>query len=177
MWQTPTETVAPADEPVTLDETKHQCRIDFDDDNDYFSHLIAAARDHVEHYCAAKFAAVTVQAEATAWADMTELPVVGANSVSAISYVDTAGETQTLGDDVYELQGDSVVLRAGQAWPDIQAGSVITVAYKLSALACPSSVKHAMLLWLDDAYENRSVGAQESWTTLDALLCNHRYYA
>jgi uncharacterized phiE125 gp8 family phage protein len=177
MWYQPTETVEPGSEPVSLQEAKMQARAtDFVDDDAYLRLLISAARSHVEGYCSAKFASRTIEAECTSFADFCYLPVAPVNSVTSISYVDTAGATQTLADTVYELRGDSIVLKYGQNWPATQPQSLIAIVVQAGFATCPSSVKHAMLLWISEAYLNRESAELASWTTLDALLCNHRYY-
>ncbi|MEY9198680.1 putative phiE125 gp8 family phage protein [Sinorhizobium fredii] len=110
--------------------------------------------------------------------DLERLPEAPVTSVSSIAYVDTDGAAQTLATSVYELRADdleaAIVTKYGQQWPAIQIGSRITVTAVVGYSAAPAAVKHAMLLWIADAYENRENAKIEDWTALDALLCNFR---
>lgn len=177
MWLTPKVVTPPTAEPVSLLEAKRHVRAaEFDDDDEYLSGLIAAARDHAELYCGAVFASCTIEASATDWCDFKHVPVTPLGNVTSIEYVDTTGETQTVESVIYERRDNAIVTKYGKQWPAIQAGSLI----KLTAIAgfeeCPKSVKHAMLLWISEAYEKRESASLDNWTTMDALLCNHRYY-
>ena len=84
---------------------------------------------------------------------LSEAPV---SAVASVSYVDTAGATQTLSTDVYELRADgfeaSIVLKYGQTWPSIQTGSRITVTATVGYSTTPEAVVHAMLLWIADSF-------------------------
>lgn len=177
MWYTPTVTVEPGNEPVTLQEAKRQVRAeDFADDDAYLQDLIAVARSHVEGYCGARFASQTVEIECDDFADFAHVSVSPITSVSGIEYVDTGGEPATVGEDVYELRGNAIVLTHGKSWPARQPKSLITATLEVGFFECPPAVKHAMRLWIADAYANRENAAAPEWTALDALLCNHRYY-
>lgn len=176
MWYAPTVTTPPASEPVTLVQAKRQLWVDHTDDDALIDGYIAAARNHVEGYCGARFAPQTVTGKATEWADLARLPVLPATSVTYVAYIDVEGAEQTLSTDVYELRGDGIVLKYGQAWPATQPGSLVTVTFVAGATECPPAVRHAILLWIADAYKNRESAELPEWTTMDALLCNHRYY-
>lgn len=177
MWYAPKITVLPENEPVTLDEAKKQVNaVDFTDDDALIGGLIAAARDHVEKYCGASFATQTVEVKATGWYDFAHLSVRPAASVTSISYVDTDGATQTLADTVYELRGDSIVLKYGQSWPAMRAGSLITLTAVVGFATVPPAVKHAILLRVEDFYEYRGSDDDSKWTAFDSLLSNYRFY-
>lgn len=177
MWYPATVTVA-ATEPVTAQEVKRQSYIDHDDDNDILTRLIATARDHAERYCGARFGTQTVTVKCDGFADMARLPEAPVQSITSIAYVDTAGTTQTLSTDVYELRSDgldaSIALKYNQTWPAIQPGSRITVTAVVGYADTPPAVKHAMILFIASAFENREPTAAEDWTAFDSLLCNFR---
>lgn len=177
MWYTPTVTVEPIAEPVSLVEARRHVRaVDFDDDNQYLKDLIKAARDHIEGSCSARFAAHTLQAECDNWCDLARFPALPLSGVTSITYVDSAGVEQTLADTVYQRKGDGISLKFGQSWPGKRDRSTITVVFEAGFDQCPPAVKHAMLLWIGDAYRTREPAASMDMSTLDALLINHRYY-
>ena len=184
MWYPSTVTVAPTVEPVTLVEAKEQCGIlvgeaHFDG---MLNRLIKAARAHAEEYCSARWAGQTVTAQCDTFGDLARLPDGPLESVTSISYVDPAGEEQTISDDVYEPRKDglepSIVLKSGQSWPRIGFGSRIALTAVYGGEA-PDSVKHAMLMLIGHWYVNREAAVTGTIATtipiaVDALLCNHR---
>jgi len=177
MWYPSTVTVAPTTEPVALDQAKQQCIVDTTDDDTLLGRLIKAARAHVEEYCNARWAEQTIVSKCDSFADFARLSEGPLNSVTSISYVDPAGETQTLDAAVYEARKDglepSVGLKSGQTWPRILFGSRITLTAVYGG-SVPESVQHAMLIWIEDAYLNRENAERLALTVFDSLLCNHR---
>lgn len=177
MWYPPKVTTPPT-EPVSAAEAKRQCNVLHDDDDALFAALISAARDHVERYCGTPLATQTVEVKCDDFCDMARLPVAPAQSVSSISYVDTAGDDQTLPTSVYEERFDgleaAVVPAYGQRWPAKQIGSRVTLTAVVGYEATPPAVKHAMLLWIAEAYLNRENAETPEWTAFDALLTNYR---
>lgn len=178
MWY-PTKVITPAtSEPVTAEEAKRRLHITFDDDDADIELMIKSARDHAEKYCNVRFSSQTVEMKCDGFCDFERLPEAPASSVTSISYIDTAGSAQTLPDTVYELRNDgfevSIVKKYGQQWPAIQSGSRITVTAVVGYDAPPAAVRHAILLFIGDAYENRENAELDDWTAFDALLCNYR---
>jgi len=179
MWY-PATVAAPGTEPVTPAQAKAQCRIlssdtSFDTE---ITRLITAARSFVEAYCGVRFAQRTgIALKCDSFADFARLPEAPVSAV-AVTYVDTDGATQTLATTVYELRGDeletAVVLKYGQAWPAIQAGSRITATATLGYATAPEPVAHAMLLHIADSFAQRENAKVEEWSALDVLLFNFR---
>lgn len=178
MWYPAKVTTAATAEPVTLEDVKRRLRVEFTDDDNDVELMIASARDHAEKYCNVLFAEQTVELKCDCWADMARLPVAPVKSVTSISYVDTDGADQTLAADVYEELFDAleaaIVLAYGKQWPSTRSGSRITVTAVAGYGDAPGAVKHAILLFIADAYEVRENAKVEDWTALDALLCNYR---
>lgn len=176
MWYPP-KVVTPPTEPVTVDEAKRQCVVLHDDDDALFDGLISAARDYVEKYTGTPLAPQTVEVKCDGFADMARLSVAPVTSV-AIAYLDTAGVQQDLAEADIELRADgleaSVVPAYGKQWPAVRMGSRITVTAEVGYETLPASIRHAMLLWIADAYEQRENAALPGWTAFDALLCNYR---
>lgn len=178
MWYPAKITTAADNEPVTVEEVKRRIRVDFSDDDTDLGLMIAAARDHAEKYCNTRFASQIVEMKCDSFCDFARLPEAPVSSVASISYVDTDGATQTLATSVYELRADgleaAIVLAYGKQWPAIQPKSRITVTAVVGYDEAPAAVKHAILLFIADAYEVRENAKIEDWTALDALLCNYR---
>lgn len=178
MWYPTKITVAATTEPVTTTDAKRRLHVDFTDDDADIDLMIKSARDHAEKYCNVRFASQTVEMKCDAFCDLARLPEAPVSSVTSISYVDTDGAAQTLATSVYELRADAleaaIVTKYGQQWPAIQIGSRITVTAVVGYSDAPPAVKHAILLFIADAYENRENAELDDWTAFDALLSNYR---
>ncbi|RVG43589.1 head-tail connector protein [Sinorhizobium meliloti] len=177
MWYPATVTTPPTD-PISTTDAKRQCIVLHSDDDALFEMFISAARDHVERYCGTPLATQTVEVKCDSFCDMARLSLAPVQSVTSITYVDTDGTAQTVATSIYELRADgleaAIVTKYGQHWPAIRPGSRITLTAVVGYADLPASIKHAMLLWIADAYENRENDTAPAWSAFDALLCNHR---
>lgn len=178
MWSYPVASSSEIQEPVSLDAAKAQCNVDFDDDDVLLKGLIAAGRDHVEKYCGINFAAQTLSAFSETFRSMADLPFSPVQEIVSITYVDPDGEQQSLDSNIYKLRSDpyeaGLILRQGYRWPDMQAGSSIQLVAKVGFDRVPDAVRHAVLLFIGDAYKTRQPSAVVPLSTFDALLCNYR---
>jgi len=92
-----------------------------------------------------------------------ELPVLGVQSVTSITYIDPNQVTQTLAPNQYQLAGQengSIIPAYGVTWPDVLPFyEVITVrwvaGYGDAAADVPQPIKQWMLLQIGNMYENR----------------------
>ncbi|AHF86707.1 hypothetical protein RLEG3_18465 [Rhizobium leguminosarum bv. trifolii WSM1689] len=170
-------TQAPS-EPISKEEAKRQCSVLHDDDDALFDALITAARDHVERYCNTPLATQTVELKCDAFCDFDRLPLAPAQSVTSIAYVAADGTDATVAPSDIEERFDgleaSIVPAYEKQWPVPRNGSRIALTAVVGYESMPPSIKHAMLLWIAEAYEKRENDAPPSWTAFDALLCNHR---
>jgi uncharacterized phiE125 gp8 family phage protein len=181
VWYPHAVTIAAANEPVTLDQAKAQCRVEDTFEDDLLDGYIAAARAHVEAYCNTPLVSRTITAKCDSFCDFERFPLGPLASVSGIVYVDTDGANQTLAGTVYELRSDgleaSIVLKYNQSWPAIQSGSRITVTGAVGYAAIPDDIIHAILLLIAHWFQNREAvgdGLAIVPMGVDALLCNHR---
>jgi uncharacterized phiE125 gp8 family phage protein len=184
MWLPVTVTVAPTSEPITLAQAKEQVRvIDDTSQDDLLNAYIVAARTHVEAVTGTKLVSQTVVMKAECWGDLFHLPTGPIQSISSITYVDSAGDTQTLATSVYETRLDgiapSIVLKYGQSWPSIRSGSLITVTGVAGYTSIPASIIHAVKLLVADWFavrEDTNVGniVNTMPNSVMALLANHR---
>jgi uncharacterized phiE125 gp8 family phage protein len=152
---------APASEPITLAEAKMQCRVDQDDEDELLVMLISATREHAETMLHRHIITQTLDAYFDEFPSEFKLPPL--QSVTSITYVDTAGATQTLAADQYLVDAVSQPARIAQAygvtWPATRtqnnAVKVRFVAgYGLPA-AVPQCIKSWMLVRIATLFSNR----------------------
>lgn len=183
MWY-PASVSAPASEPVTLVQAKSHLRVDHSDDDTLITNLIKAARAHLEEACAVRFAARTgAIMKCDSFADLARLPEAPVSAITSITFLDTAGASQTLSSSIYEFRADGIeagiVLKPDQTWPATQPNSRVTVTVSLGYAVAPDAINQALLLLVGLWYENRStVSIGESTSefpfTVNALISNHR---
>lgn len=175
-WQSlptskPIRSTAPTEqqEPLTLDEAKHQCGIasGISHHDDYLRALITAAREKVERDTGLVCYTGTHVWKLTYFPanDWLEMPVDArpVTSVTSITYVDYAGTTQTWSGANYSLDASGVVsfikLTYGQSWPvvrgDINGITVTYVAGYSSVLNVPKMLKQAALYLVNHWFANR----------------------
>ncbi|MBX5234120.1 MULTISPECIES: head-tail connector protein [unclassified Rhizobium] len=177
MWYPPKVTQAPS-EPISVADAKRHCVVLHNDDDALFDALITAARDYVERYCNTPLATQTIEVKCDTFCDFDRLPVAPVQSVTSIAYIATDGTNATVDAADTETRFDglesSILPAYGKQWPVTRNGSRITMTAVVGYTALPPSIKHAMLLWIADAYEQRESKELPVWTAFDALLCNHR---
>lgn len=159
---------APATEPVSLAEAKLHLRVDTDctDEDTLIGALITAAREMVENYTGLALINQTWEYTCDEFPDDDlALRPAPLSSISSITYVDTAGTTQTASAltlyaaDTYSIPG-AATLRYGQTWPSVRdLRNSITVTYVAGFGAAGSSVpgpiKAAILLLIGHLFEHR----------------------
>jgi len=124
--------VPPYAEPIHLTEAKAWCRIEFSDDDDLVTRLVAAARRHVEVVTGRQLVAAgwlltqdwfapVKRMTAEIFGDVIQIPRPPLRAVNSILYVDTAGNTQTLSPTLYQVDPYNEPARVrpvyGQIWP------------------------------------------------------------
>lgn len=162
-------TSEPDIEPVTVEEVKEQLRIDSDDEDALLARLISVARRHGETVLRRSFISTTWRMKLDYFPrgiTLTRAPVI---SVESITYLDVAGDSQTLSSGVYSLNADDeparIVLAYGQSWPSVRdilrAVTITFVAgYGTTAADVPETIRHWILLAVGQLYENREMTPQ-----------------
>lgn len=169
------ETAAAANEPVSTNEARLHLRISHTDEDALISSLIVAARNYVEGLANRPLVQRTYALKLDRFPMGNEiiLPSGKVSAVSSITYVDTAGTTQTLSASGYTVETQrlpgSVVLNPSNltAWPTTRfyAGiSSVTISYTAgygsTASSVPQALRQAVLMavgyWYDIARETGS---------------------
>lgn len=161
-----TRTVDAESEVLSLTEIKNQLRIASSTaDHDSFCHYISAVRHRTETFLGKTLITSTWEYKIDNWSDVICLPMGPVQSITSISYTDTAGDPQTFTDFQFDASG-RLKPAYGFSWPGVREildGITITyVAGFTDAGKVQEDIKQAMLLWigsLDVARENTVIGA------------------
>lgn len=185
-WLPTLVTAEPVIEPITLDQAKAQCRASGGSGEDWaaLTGYIKAARQHIENYCGIRLVQQTIEMRCSSFCDFASLADAPIQSISSIAYLDPAGATQTLAASVYQpvLYGlePLIRLKPSQAWPALlSVPDAITVTAVAGYQVVPQTICHAMLLLIEQWYDNRApiaVGeaVNELPNGIPALLVNYR---
>lgn len=165
---------APAEEPVTLAEAKAHCRITTTNEDYLVNTWLIAARRHAETITRRRFITQTWDWGMDAFpyaygyrdglVGKIELPGAPLQSVTSISYVDTAGSTQTLSSLLYQVDVKTdpgrIAPAYGQCWPSTRCETLNAVTIRFVcgyglAGAVPKEIKQAMLLMIGHWCEHR----------------------
>lgn len=178
----------PTADPVSLAEAKAHCRISGSDEDGLLAGYLMAARSHAETYLGRALATQTLQLALDGdWpCDRIALPRPPLQSVTSITYSDTAGATQTLAADQYRVDSTAhqgFIERAyGVTWPAVRdQARTIVVTYVAGYTQIPEPIRAAILLLVGHFYENREaviVGQAPTELPLgvDSLLFPYRVF-
>lgn len=160
-WQVTTE---PDVEPITLTEAKLNLRVDCTADNDLITALIVAARRWCEDYENRAYITQTITAKTFWLPGQIILPRPLLQSVTSVTYVDQAGDTQTLSSALYDVdifREPGQITRAFNAtYPtvrgDVNGVTIVYVAgYGDASTDVPQETIQAIYLLISHLYENR----------------------
>ena len=169
-----TRTVAPTIEPVTLSQAKKQLEI-ADSDTSHDTHLnllIQAAREQFEHdtslLCYTQTWTLTAD---SFWDEDLHLPHRPIQSLTSITYYDSANSTQTLATSVYALDAaqQKIRLKYDQDWPyTVDRWDAVTITYVggySTTATIPAIAKQAVLLLIAHYFEHRGDGLVDAVNT------------
>lgn len=159
----------PTTEPLSLTEAKLHLRVTAADEDDLITALITVAREWCEHYQNRAYLTQTWDLTLDAWpskprATWIEIPLPPLQSVTSLTYLDSAGVSATMAAADYIVDTASepgrLALGYGENWPTVTLRPVaaITVRFVAGHLASglvPASVKQAMKLLIGHWFENR----------------------
>lgn len=181
MWAKPVTIVAPAEEPISLAQAKQFLRLDEDEvgfDDELALH-VAGARGRVESVTGTRLIHQTVQIRADSFSDLDLLPIGPIASLIDISYVDTAGDVQSLDLDTVEIFGDELemgIRPVSGTWsslvsPHFRGGRVTVraiVGYGADGDAIPASVRTGLLLQVRALFDDTIVDL-DPWIVNDRI--------
>lgn len=178
---------SPDREPVTLAEAKAHCRVDHDVDDAVIWGLVIAARQHIEHVTGRQLLLATWALRLDTWpcwVDVPKPPLLVDDEQDygvTITYLDTAGNSQTLAADQYLVEAPSGPTCArgridpayGVSWPSVYgAPNAITVTftagYGETADTVPAALKLALLQLVGHWYEHRETVIVSQFSTTAA---------
>lgn len=171
----------PAEEPVTLIEQKLFSRVDTSADDDLISSLISAARRMCEQYTHRAFVNTTYDLTINSFTGRIQLPRSPLSSVTSITYLDTAGDSQVLATSVYRVvtgfEPGIITLDYGQSWPSIYpVDGPITVrfvaGYGAEDSDVPADIRHAIKLLAHEMYEHREYQIETKQLTTNRTAVN-----
>lgn len=178
MWHPYKVAQEPTGDVIALEDVKRHLNVMHDDDDVYIRSLTTAATDFVEKYCGIVIAEQTIEASCDAFSDMSRLSVGPVTEVVKIEYIALDGSKNTVSVDAYVLNSDgvepSIATAYGSYWPIVRPGSRIAATMRAGFNPLPASIRHAMMLWIADAYLIRAKSATVEWSAFDSLLCNYR---
>ena len=181
---------APSTLPVTLIEAKAHLRIDHADEDTLLLSLIATAAAGAEHETGRALMAQTWEVSLDAFPDAVELTRTPVQSITSVTYADSAGVPTVLSNAFYALDAADefgwayVVPAYDGAWPEtrdeINAVKVRYVAGYADAASVPAAIKSWILLQVGAMYAHREsevIGQVQRLGFVDSLLARYKVYA
>lgn len=152
-----------ATEPVTLDQAKNQCRIDFTDDDVFVTQLITACRRQIERFCGISIVSKQGSLTMDLIADM-EIPY--GPVIALTSFIDKDGNVISSGQySVYGAQFKRIMPLGFKFYR-----SVLTYTAGYGTTPVPPDLCLAILQEIAFRYENRGEG-QDTRKSVNPGIC------
>ncbi len=177
----------PTDEPVSLADAKAHLRMTHDAQDALIEGLIRDARARVEGMTQRPLITQTLQMDYSRFSDTLHLGRAPIQDVVSVSYLDLAGERQTLATTEYQLLlgATDPTLIPISAWPNhlqrhesVQV--TVTAGYGDDPEDVPGDLRRAILLLIGHWHENAELSApvlmREVPRTFDWIINDYRYY-
>ena len=158
--------ITPPAVALSLEQLRRHCKIDppdaVNDADDDLTAALAAAQSHAQHYTGISIGSQTLELA------LDEFPEAGiqllqgpVTSITSVSYVDTAGATQTLSSGAYSLDDYAtpqwLLPAAGTTWPaTYAAANTVKVRYVAGSATIDGAVAQALRLLVGLYFDNRN---------------------
>jgi uncharacterized phiE125 gp8 family phage protein len=143
---------APASEPVTAAEVKHDAAIDGSYSDAAITVFIKAARMEAEKRTGLALITQTWELVLAEFSDEIDLGKMPVSSVTSVTYYDTNGATQTVSSADYlldkETLGSRITLAYGAAWPSTQARAGAVVIRFVCGYGAATDVPEDIKTWI-----------------------------
>lgn len=175
--------------PVTIDLARYQLRNeDLQFDDDYVRHLIFTAADLIERTYGLALLEQTIKQYHSSFPCTSDQPILlriaplyGVTPITSVTYVDSAGVTQTWSASEYttgQYNGRPILIpKHGYSWPSstsVNHQNAVTITYQAGygtkASSIPKTIIQAMLLNITDLYENRSDSVRTMATASERIM-------
>lgn len=150
-----TRTVAPACEPVSLEEAKLYLRVDSDEDDTLIDDLITASRMMAEQWLRRSLITQTWKlAYDDGIAERVWLPMGPVSAITSLAVVSSNDSSQTIDSDAYWLNAAKTELTMNSALIGFRVEISYTAGYGAAA-DVPKPIKQGMLAHMAAMYDNR----------------------
>ncbi len=157
---------APTAEPLQVSEVRRHLALDDPYYDEYISSLVEVTRQKVEATTHRQLVTATYDLKLDrlpGGQDSLHLPYGKLQSVTSVTYTDTAGDTQTFSSGSYDVstakEPGTIRPSYAEVWPSArleqEAATVRFVCGYGAASAVPQAIKHAMLLLIGHYFQNR----------------------
>ncbi len=157
---------APTAEPLQVSEVRRHLALDDPYYDEYISSLVEVTRQKVEATTHRQLVTATYDLKLDrlpGGQDSLHLPYGKLQSVTSVTYTDTAGDTQTFSSGSYDVstakEPGTIRPSYAEVWPaarlEQEAATVRFVCGYGAASAVPQAIKHAMLLLIGHYFQNR----------------------
>ena len=163
-------------EPLSLTEVKEFLRVDSSDEDATLNIMISAAREMCETYTRQILMTTTIDEVGDSFpAGNISLSRGPIQSITSVSYLDSAGATQTVASSDYtsDLISQPSRLDPVTSWPTASAEvNAVTIRYVVgytSASDVPAPIRQGIMLAIASMYENRMDGVHRLPTASEYL--------
>jgi uncharacterized phiE125 gp8 family phage protein len=162
--------VAPANEPLTLSETKLYLRVDDTSSDSLINDLITASRMMAEHWLKRSLITQTWKLVYDDYVpDQVTLPMGPVGSISSVVTIGRDNSTQTMDSDLYYLNASKNTIIFDSMVVGFKVEITYTAGYG-NAAAVPKPIKQGMLAHIADMYDNRGMGCNSALPELSTML-------
>jgi len=150
-------------EPVSLADAKKHIRMDdISEDDTLILSMIEEARFRAERFLNRDVVTKTYDYRLHEFPEgAIDLPQTPVKSVTSITYIDSAGASQTLASSAYSLFASATAaeihLNHGQQWPSVRDQSyAVTIRFVTGYTDVPAPIRSAIRMMLAELYNNRA---------------------